>query len=162
HGKHQSPDLLQAEAEKCGFPLLLKAVAGGGGKGMRVVENMAEFDDALAAAQREAKNAFGNPDMLIERYLTQPRHVEIQVFCDQSGNGIHLAERDCSVKRRDKKVLEEAPAPGLSDDTPKAMGEAAARAAAPINCVAAATVESLYDLDGSFFFMEMNTRLQVE
>ena len=162
HGKDQSPDLLRAEAKKCGFPLLLKAVAGGGGKGMRVVENMAEFDDALAAAQREAKNAFGNPDMLIERYLTQPRHVEIQVFCDQSGNGIYLAERDCSVQRRHQKVLEEAPAPGLSEDTRKAMGEAAVRAAQAINYVGAGTVEFLYDVDGSFFFMEMNTRLQVE
>ena len=162
HGKDQSPDQLRAEAEKCGFPLLLKAVAGGGGKGMRVVENMAEFDDALAAAQREAKNAFGNPDMLIERYLTQPRHVEIQVFCDQSGNGIYLAERDCSVQRRHQKVLEEAPAPGLSEDTRKAMGEAAVRAAQAINYVGAGTVEFLYDVDGSFFFMEMNTRLQVE
>ncbi|MBN7769788.1 acetyl/propionyl/methylcrotonyl-CoA carboxylase subunit alpha [Marinobacter daepoensis] len=162
HGRDQSPDLLRAEAEKCGFPLLLKAVAGGGGKGMRVVENMAEFDDALAAAQREAKNAFGNPDMLIERYLTQPRHVEIQVFCDQSGNGIYLAERDCSVQRRHQKVLEEAPAPGLSEDTRKAMGEAAVRAAQAINYVGAGTVEFLYDVDGSFFFMEMNTRLQVE
>ncbi|MGC8121984.1 acetyl/propionyl/methylcrotonyl-CoA carboxylase subunit alpha [Marinobacter sp. VGCF2001] len=162
HGKDQSPDLLRAEAEKCGFPLLLKAVAGGGGKGMRVVENMAEFDDALAAAQREAKNAFGNPDMLIERYLTQPRHVEIQVFCDQSGNGIYLAERDCSVQRRHQKVLEEAPAPGLREATRKAMGEAAVRAAQAIHYVGAGTVEFLYDVDGSFFFMEMNTRLQVE
>ncbi|MBD3639986.1 MAG: acetyl/propionyl/methylcrotonyl-CoA carboxylase subunit alpha [Marinobacter sp.] len=162
HGNDQSPDLLRAEAEKCGFPLLLKAVAGGGGKGMRVVESMSEFDDALAAAQREARNAFGNPDMLIERYLTQPRHVEIQVFCDQDGNGIYLAERDCSVQRRHQKVLEEAPAPGLSDDTRKAMGEAAVRAAQAINYVGAGTVEFLYDVDGSFFFMEMNTRLQVE
>ena len=112
HGKDQSPELLRAEAEKCDFPLLLKAVAGGGGKGMRVVETMADFDDALAAAQREARNAFGNPDMLIERYLTQPRHVEIQVFCDKSGKGVYLAERDCSVQRRHQKVLEEAPAPG--------------------------------------------------
>ncbi len=162
HGKDQSPEILRAEAEKCGFPLLLKAVAGGGGKGMRVVENMGEFDDALAAAKREARNAFGNPDMLIERYLTQPRHVEIQVFCDQSGNGIYLAERDCSVQRRHQKVLEEAPAPGLSEDTRKAMGEAAVRAAQAINYVGAGTVEFLYDVDGSFFFMEMNTRLQVE
>ncbi len=162
HGKDQSHDLLRTEAEKCGFPLLLKAVAGGGGKGMRVVESMSEFDDALAAAQREAKNAFGNPDMLIERYLTQPRHVEIQVFCDQDGNGIYLAERDCSVQRRHQKVLEEAPAPGLTEETRKAMGEAAVRAAQAINYVGAGTVEFLYDVDGSFFFMEMNTRLQVE
>ncbi|MFV8571535.1 acetyl/propionyl/methylcrotonyl-CoA carboxylase subunit alpha [Marinobacter sp. SBS5] len=162
HGSDQDPELLRKEAEKCGFPLLLKAVAGGGGKGMRVVENMGEFDDALAAAKREAKNAFGNPDMLIERYLTQPRHVEIQVFCDQHGNGIYLAERDCSVQRRHQKVLEEAPAPGLSEETRKAMGDAAVRAAQAINYVGAGTVEFLYDVDGSFFFMEMNTRLQVE
>ena len=162
HGADQSPDLLRAEAEKCGFPLLLKAVAGGGGKGMRVVERLAEFDDALAAAQREARNAFGNPDMLIERYLTQPRHVEIQVFCDRHGNGIYLAERDCSVQRRHQKVLEEAPAPGLSEEVRQAMGEAAVRAAQAIDYVGAGTVEFLYDVDGSFFFMEMNTRLQVE
>ncbi|MBR9870724.1 MAG: acetyl/propionyl/methylcrotonyl-CoA carboxylase subunit alpha [Gammaproteobacteria bacterium] len=162
HGSDQDPELLRKEAENCGFPLLLKAVAGGGGKGMRVVENMGEFDDALAAAKREAKNAFGNPDMLIERYLTQPRHVEIQVFCDQHGNGIYLAERDCSVQRRHQKVLEEAPAPGLSEETRKAMGDAAVRAAQAINYVGAGTVEFLYDVDGSFFFMEMNTRLQVE
>ncbi|WP_412537310.1 acetyl/propionyl/methylcrotonyl-CoA carboxylase subunit alpha [Marinobacter sp. MIT932201] len=162
HGDDQSVETLRAEAEKCGFPLLLKAVAGGGGKGMRVVNSMGEFDDALAAAKREAQNAFGNPDMLIERYLTQPRHVEIQVFCDQDGKGVYLAERDCSVQRRHQKVLEEAPAPGLSEDTRKAMGEAAVRAAQAINYVGAGTVEFLYDVDGSFFFMEMNTRLQVE
>lgn len=162
HGDDQSPATLRAEAEKCGFPLLLKAVAGGGGKGMRVVERMEDFDDALAAAKRESKNAFGNPDMLIERYLTQPRHVEIQVFCDKSGKGVYLAERDCSVQRRHQKVLEEAPAPGLSEETRKAMGEAAVKAAQAINYVGAGTVEFLYDVDGSFFFMEMNTRLQVE
>jgi 3-methylcrotonyl-CoA carboxylase alpha subunit len=162
HGSDQSVDVLRTEAGKCGFPLLLKAVAGGGGKGMRVVENMGEFDEALAAAKRESQNAFGNPDMLIERYLTQPRHVEIQVFCDQHGNGVYLAERDCSVQRRHQKVLEEAPAPGLSDDTRKAMGEAAVKAAQAIDYVGAGTVEFLYDVDGSFFFMEMNTRLQVE
>ncbi len=162
HEADQSPDTLRKEAEKCGFPLLLKAVAGGGGKGMRVVNNLGEFDDALAAAKREAKNAFGNPDMLIERYLTQPRHVEIQVFCDQHGNAVYLAERDCSVQRRHQKVLEEAPAPGLSETTRKAMGEAAVKAAQAINYVGAGTVEFLYDVDESFFFMEMNTRLQVE
>lgn len=151
HGDDQTPETLRTEAEKCGFPLLLKAVAGGGGKGMRVVENIGEFDEALAAAKREAKNAFGNPDMLIERYLTQPRHVEIQVFCDQSGHGVYLAERDCSVQRRHQKVLEEAPAPGLSDETRKAMGETAVKAAQAINYVGAGTVEFLYDVDGSFF-----------
>src|SRR5690554_1218874 len=162
HGADQSPDRLRAEAGKCGFPLLLKAVAGGGGKGMRVVESMADFDDALAAAQREAQNAFGNPDMLIERYLAQPRHVEIQVCCDQHGNGVYLSERDCSIQRRHQKVLEEAPAPGLSESTRKAMGEAAVKAAQAIDYTGAGTVEFLYDADGSFYFMEMNTRLQVE
>lgn len=162
HGDDQEPALLKAESEKCGYPQLLKAVAGGGGKGMRVVNSLDEFDEALVSACREAKNAFGNPDMLIERYLTQPRHVEIQVFCDKHGNGIYLAERDCSVQRRHQKVIEEAPAPGLSDDTRKAMGEAAVRAAQAIDYVGAGTVEFLYDVDGSFYFMEMNTRLQVE
>ena len=162
HGNDQSPALLKKEAKTCGFPLLLKAVAGGGGKGMRVVERIEDFDEALAAAKREAKNAFGNPDMLIERYLTQPRHVEIQVFCDQQGQGVYLGDRDCSIQRRHQKVMEEAPAPGLSDDTRKAMGEAAVCAAQAIDYVGAGTVEFLYDVDGSFFFMEMNTRLQVE
>ncbi|WP_293265079.1 acetyl/propionyl/methylcrotonyl-CoA carboxylase subunit alpha [Neptunomonas sp.] len=162
HGDDQDPALLKVEAEKCGFPLLLKAIAGGGGKGMRVVNHIGEFDEALAAAQRESQNAFGNPDMLIERYLTQPRHVEIQVFCDKQGNGVYLAERDCSVQRRHQKVIEEAPAPGLSEETRKAMGETAVAAAKAIDYVGAGTVEFLYDVDGSFYFMEMNTRLQVE
>ncbi|WP_372737778.1 acetyl-CoA carboxylase biotin carboxylase subunit [Neptunomonas sp.] len=162
HGADQDPALLKAEAEKCGFPLLLKAIAGGGGKGMRVVTHIGEFTEALAAAQRESQNAFGNPDMLIERYLTKPRHVEIQVFCDKQGNGVYLAERDCSVQRRHQKVIEEAPAPGLSDETRKAMGETAVAAAKAIDYVGAGTVEFLYDEDGSFYFMEMNTRLQVE
>lgn len=162
HGAAQDVETLRAEALKCGFPLLLKAVAGGGGKGMRVVNHIEEFDEALSAARREAKNAFGNPDMLLERYLTQPRHVEIQVFCDSQGQGVYLAERDCSVQRRHQKVLEEAPAPGLSCETRKAMGDAAVKAAQAIHYVGAGTVEFLYDVDGSFFFMEMNTRLQVE
>ncbi len=162
HGDDQTPAVLKAESIKCGFPQLLKAVAGGGGKGMRVVNSIDEFDEALVSACREAKNAFGNPDMLIERYLTQPRHVEIQVFCDKQGNGVYLAERDCSVQRRHQKVIEEAPAPNLADETRKAMGEAAVRAAQAIDYVGAGTVEFLYDVDGSFYFMEMNTRLQVE
>ncbi|MEL0636481.1 acetyl/propionyl/methylcrotonyl-CoA carboxylase subunit alpha [Marinomonas sp. TI.3.20] len=162
HADDQSPARLKQEAEKCGFPLLLKAVAGGGGKGMRVVNSLTEFDEALSSACREAKNAFGNSDMLIEKYLTQPRHVEIQVFCDQQGNGVYLAERDCSVQRRHQKVIEEAPAPNLTDTTRRAMGEAAVQAAQAIEYVGAGTVEFLYDVDESFYFMEMNTRLQVE
>lgn len=162
HGAEQTPARLRSEAAKCGFPLLLKAVAGGGGKGMRVVNHIDEFDDALAAARREARNAFGNPDMLLERYLHRARHVEIQVFCDRHGNGLYLAERDCSVQRRHQKVLEEAPAPGLSAATRRAMGEAAVRAAQAIDYVGAGTVEFLCQGDGDFFFMEMNTRLQVE
>ncbi|MGB0467906.1 MAG: acetyl-CoA carboxylase biotin carboxylase subunit [Pontibacterium sp.] len=162
HGDDQDPAKLKQESEKCGFPQLLKAVAGGGGKGMRIVESLEEFDEALVSACREAQKAFGNPDMLIERYLTQPRHVEIQVFCDKHGNGIYLAERDCSVQRRHQKVIEEAPAPGLPDEVRVAMGEAAVRAAQAIDYVGAGTVEFLYDVDGSFYFMEMNTRLQVE
>ncbi len=162
HDDDQSDATLLTESEKCGYPQLLKAVAGGGGKGMRVVSNQQEFPQALESARREASNAFGNPDMLIERYLTQPRHVEIQVFCDTHGAGVYLAERDCSVQRRHQKVIEEAPAPGLSDDTRKAMGDAAVRAAQAIDYVGAGTVEFLYDTDGSFYFMEMNTRLQVE
>ncbi|WP_299195607.1 acetyl/propionyl/methylcrotonyl-CoA carboxylase subunit alpha [uncultured Amphritea sp.] len=162
HGADQDPAVLKEESVRCGFPQLLKAVAGGGGKGMRVVNSIDEFDEALKSACREAKNAFGNPDMLIERYLTQPRHVEIQVFCDKQGNGVYLAERDCSVQRRHQKVIEEAPAPNLADETRKAMGEAAVRAAQAIDYVGAGTVEFLYDVDGSFYFMEMNTRLQVE
>lgn len=161
HGKDQSPEVLRAEAEKCGFPLLLKAVAGGGGKGMRVVERMDDFDEALAAAQREARNAFGNPDMLIERYLTQPRHVEIQVFCDQHGNGIYLAERDCSVQRRHQKVLEEAPSPVIDSETRSRMGGIVSKAMADFGYCGAGTIEFLYE-DGEFYFIEMNTRLQVE
>lgn len=162
HGDDQSEALLAAEAEKIGFPVLLKAAYGGGGKGMRVVNNAAEFSEALASAKREAKAGFNNDKMLVEKYITRPRHVEIQVFCDSHGNAVYLAERDCSVQRRHQKVVEEAPAPGLSEETRKAMGAAAIRAAAAINYVGAGTVEFLFDEDGSFYFMEMNTRLQVE
>lgn len=162
HGDDQSTALIKKAADDMGYPVLLKAAAGGGGKGMRQVWSESEFDDALAAAKREAVSSFGDDTMLVEKYLTQPRHVEIQVFCDTHGNGVYLFERDCSLQRRHQKVIEEAPAPGLSEDIRKAMGEAALKAAKAINYVGAGTVEFLYDVDGSFYFMEMNTRLQVE
>ncbi|GGD74128.1 acetyl/propionyl/methylcrotonyl-CoA carboxylase subunit alpha [Lacimicrobium alkaliphilum] len=162
HGDDQSPEILRAEAEKMGYPVLLKAAAGGGGKGMRQVHQAGEFEQALAAAKRESMAGFGDDQMLVEKYLTQPRHVEIQVFCDVHGNGVYLFERDCSVQRRHQKVIEEAPAPGVSQALRAEMGEAALKAAKAINYVGAGTVEFLLDTDGSFYFMEMNTRLQVE
>ncbi|MGE4532858.1 acetyl/propionyl/methylcrotonyl-CoA carboxylase subunit alpha [Halomonas sp.] len=162
HGDDQDDALLKAEADKIGYPVLLKASAGGGGKGMRVVESAAGFQAALDGCRRESQAAFGDQRMLIEKYLTQPRHVEVQVFCDRHGNGVYLFERDCSVQRRHQKVLEEAPAPGMSAELRREMGEAAVRAAREIGYVGAGTVEFLLDADGSFFFMEMNTRLQVE
>jgi 3-methylcrotonyl-CoA carboxylase alpha subunit len=162
HGEDQSPELLRNEAKRIGFPVLIKASAGGGGKGMRVVENAAEFDDQLNGAKREAINSFGDDRVLIERYVTRPRHVEIQVFADSQGNCVYLFERDCSIQRRHQKVVEEAPAPNLDPHTRRRMGEAAVAAAKAIGYVGAGTVEFLLDEDGSFFFMEMNTRLQVE
>ncbi|MFU8765740.1 MAG: acetyl/propionyl/methylcrotonyl-CoA carboxylase subunit alpha, partial [Haliea sp.] len=162
HGADQDPALLKAEADNMGYPVLLKATAGGGGKGMRQVWAAEEFDAALAAAQREASASFGDATMLVEKYLTKPRHVEVQVFCDNHGNGIYLAERDCSVQRRHQKVIEEAPAPGMSAELREAMGTTALQAAQAIDYRGAGTVEFLLDEDGSFYFMEMNTRLQVE
>ncbi|MFK7161279.1 acetyl/propionyl/methylcrotonyl-CoA carboxylase subunit alpha [Marinospirillum sp. MEB164] len=162
HGDQQEPEFLAAEAATIGYPVLLKAVAGGGGKGMRIVHQASEFVSALAAAQREARNAFGEDKMLVEKYLLQPRHVEVQVFCDQQGQGVYLFERDCSVQRRHQKIIEEAPAPHLSAELRQAMGEAALKAAQAIGYVGAGTVEFLLDARGEFFFMEMNTRLQVE
>ncbi|SEL43136.1 acetyl/propionyl/methylcrotonyl-CoA carboxylase subunit alpha [Halomonas daqiaonensis] len=162
HGDEQDDALLKAEADKIGYPVLLKASAGGGGKGMRVVESTEGFQAALDGCRRESQAAFGDQRMLIEKYLTQPRHVEVQVFCDSHGNGVYLFERDCSVQRRHQKVLEEAPAPGMTAALRREMGEAAVRAAKEIGYVGAGTVEFLLDVDGSFFFMEMNTRLQVE
>lgn len=162
HGDEQNPAFLQNEAEKMGYPVLLKAAAGGGGKGMRQVSKPQDFMQALDAAKREAKSSFNDDHMLVEKYLTEPRHVEIQVFCDNHGNGVYLFERDCSVQRRHQKIIEEAPAPGLSEKLREKMGEAALKAAFAINYTGAGTVEFLLDVDGSFYFMEMNTRLQVE
>jgi len=162
HGDDQDPLLLREAAAGIGYPVLIKATAGGGGKGMRVVWEAAGFDDALAAARREAGNSFGDDRVLLEKYLTRPRHVEIQVFADSRGNAVHLFERDCSIQRRHQKVLEEAPAPGMDQCLRDGMGAAAVSAARAIGYVGAGTVEFLLDEDGSFYFMEMNTRLQVE
>lgn len=162
HGDDQSSAILKQSAEDMGYPVLLKAAAGGGGKGMRAVYHADEFNQALAAAKREAKNSFNDEIMLVEKYLQQPRHVEIQVFCDQHNNAVHLFERDCSLQRRHQKVIEEAPAPGMTEELRQRMGEAAIRAASAINYQGAGTVEFLLDSSGEFFFMEMNTRLQVE
>ncbi len=162
HGDDQDPAILRASAEEMGYPVLLKATAGGGGKGMRQVWSGGEFDEALAAAKRESLSSFGDDTMLVEKYLTKPRHVELQVFCDNAGNGVYLAERDCSVQRRHQKVIEEAPAPGMTEELRKEMGNTAVTAAQAIDYRGAGTVEFLLDEDGSFYFMEMNTRLQVE
>jgi 3-methylcrotonyl-CoA carboxylase alpha subunit len=169
HAADQDPALLQREADRIGYPALIKASAGGGGKGMRVVNSSAEFADALASCKREAINSFGDDAVLIEKYVQRPRHIEIQVFGDTHGNCVYLFERDCSVQRRHQKVLEEAPAPGMTEALRKQMGEAAVAAAKAVNYVGAGTVEFIveqtaYDKPESmkFFFMEMNTRLQVE
>ena len=162
HGAAQDLETFRDACERIGYPVLLKATAGGGGKGMKVVEEVSQLAEALASAQREALSSFGNGQMLVEKYLLKPRHVEIQVFADQHGHCLYLNERDCSIQRRHQKVVEEAPAPGLSAEQRKAMGEAAVRAAQAIGYVGAGTVEFLLDARGEFFFMEMNTRLQVE
>ncbi|MDF3839964.1 ATP-grasp domain-containing protein, partial [Cupriavidus basilensis] len=162
HGEDQDAALLRREADRIGYPVLLKASAGGGGKGMRVVEAGEAFEAALASVKREASASFGDDRVLVEKYLTRPRHIEIQVFADTHGNCVYLFERDCSVQRRHQKVLEEAPAPGMSEARRKAMGEAAVAAAQAVGYVGAGTVEFIANQDGSFYFMEMNTRLQVE
>jgi 3-methylcrotonyl-CoA carboxylase alpha subunit len=166
HGVDQDPALLKQEASRIGYPVLIKASAGGGGKGMRAVEQAEDFDGALASCRREAGNSFGDDAMLIEKYVQRPRHIEIQVFGDTHGNCVYLFERDCSVQRRHQKVLEEAPAPGMSEAMRKEMGEAAVAAARAVNYVGAGTVEFIVEQAAggkmNFFFMEMNTRLQVE
>ncbi|WP_167144579.1 acetyl/propionyl/methylcrotonyl-CoA carboxylase subunit alpha [Pseudomonas sp. OTU750018] len=162
HGEAQDVETFRTASNAIGYPVLLKAAAGGGGKGMKVVERESELAEALASAQREAQSSFGDSRMLVEKYVLKPRHVEIQVFADQHGNCLYLNERDCSIQRRHQKVVEEAPAPGLSAELRRAMGEAAVKAAQAIGYVGAGTVEFLLDERGDFFFMEMNTRLQVE
>jgi 3-methylcrotonyl-CoA carboxylase alpha subunit len=166
HAAAQDPALLKGEAERIGYPVLIKASAGGGGKGMRAVDKAADFDAALASCKREAANSFGDDAVLIEKYVQRPRHIEIQVFGDTHGNCVYLFERDCSVQRRHQKVLEEAPAPGMTEAMRRQMGEAAVAAARAVNYVGAGTVEFIVEQrEGgamNFYFMEMNTRLQVE
>ena len=170
HGADQDPALLQREADRIGYPVLIKASAGGGGKGMRAVDKAEDFAAALASCQREARNSFGSDAVLVEKYVQRPRHIEIQVFGDTQGNCVYLFERDCSVQRRHQKVLEEAPAPGMTAKLRAEMGAAAVAAAQAVNYVGAGTVEFIVEQPGGyakpedmkFFFMEMNTRLQVE
>jgi len=167
HGKDQSLERLTLEAEAIGFPLLIKAVAGGGGRGMRIVTSINQFSDSLASAKREAQGSFGDDSVILEKYLELSRHIEVQIFGDSHGNIVHLFERDCSIQRRYQKVIEEAPAPGMSEARRLDITSAAISAAKSINYVGAGTVEFIVDsksegADGPFFFMEMNTRLQVE
>lgn len=162
HGTNQDADFLKQQADNIGYPVLIKASAGGGGKGMRLVERSEDFLSSLASCKSEARSSFGNEDVLIERYVIQPRHIEVQVFGDTHGNYVHLFERDCSVQRRHQKVLEEAPAPKMPEDKLEAMRQAAIDAARAVNYVGAGTVEFIVEQDGTAYFMEMNTRLQVE
>jgi len=162
HDDNQDPVFLKERAHEIGYPIIIKAHAGGGGKGMRVVEDATSFFDALASCQREALSSFGDSNVLIERYVQKPRHIEIQVFLDRNGNAVSLFERDCSMQRRHQKVLEEAPAPGMTTLQRNKMGEAAIAAARAVGYVGAGTVEFIVTSDEQFYFMEMNTRLQVE
>jgi len=162
HGDQQDDATLLIESNKIGFPVMLKAIMGGGGKGMRIARNEEEFQQQLDAARREALNSCGDDRMLVEKFVENPRHVEVQVFGDNYGEAVYLFERDCSIQRRHQKVLEEAPAPGLTDATRKAIGEAAVRAAKAVEYSGAGTVEFIMDINQNFYFMEMNTRLQVE
>ena len=161
-GKDQSDEVLLAEGGKIGFPIMVKAAAGGGGRGMRLVESQDGLAAAISMARSEAENAFGSGELILEKAIVQPRHVEIQVFADTHGNVVHMGERDCSVQRRHQKVIEESPCPVMTPELRAAMGAAAVEAAATINYCGAGTVEFLLDADGSFYFLEMNTRLQVE
>ena len=161
-GAAQDDDILAREAERIGYPLMIKASAGGGGRGMRLVHESSELLAQIRTARSEAQNAFGSGELILERAVIQPRHVEIQVFGDSQGNIVYLGERDCSVQRRHQKVVEEAPCPVMTPQLRQAMGEAAVKAAASVNYVGAGTVEFLLDQSGEFFFLEMNTRLQVE
>jgi geranyl-CoA carboxylase alpha subunit len=161
-GKDQDPNLLAREAERIGYPLMVKAVAGGGGKGIRLVERAAELADAIRMARSEAEKSFANGLLMLEKAILSPRHVEVQVFADQHGTVVHVGDRDCSIQRRHQKVIEEAPAPGIADAVREAMGRAAVRAAEAVGYLGAGTVEFLLDPAGGFYFLEMNTRLQVE
>ncbi|POW15244.1 hypothetical protein PSTT_02291 [Puccinia striiformis] len=162
HGKNQDPEFLKSEADKMGYPVLIKAIKGGGGKGMKIVYEPSEFQSQLESAQREGEQSFGDGTVLLEKYLLNPRHVEVQIFGDMHGNYVYLHERDCSVQRRHQKIIEEAPAPGLSLETRIRLGQKAVAAAKAVDYVGAGTVEFILDSTGEFYYMEMNTRLQVE
>ena len=161
-GPVADPDEAASLAREIGFPVIIKAAAGGGGKGMRVARSEAEFSRSFSLARSEALSAFGNDDVYVEKYLARPRHVEFQILGDTHGNVLHLGERDCSIQRRHQKLIEEAPSPGVTPELRATMGEAAIRGAKAIDYVGAGTMEMLLDEDGSFYFMEMNTRIQVE
>jgi 3-methylcrotonyl-CoA carboxylase alpha subunit len=163
HGGNQDVEFLKAEAEKIKYPVLLKAVKGGGGKGMRIVNTPSEFEQQLESAKSEARNSFGDDVMLVEKYITKPRHIEVQIFADKHGNCVALGERDCSIQRRHQKILEESPAPHLDQGIREDIWEKARAAALAVGYEGAGTVEFIFDNDSNeFFFMEMNTRLQVE
>lgn len=163
HGHNQEPAFLEAEADKITYPVLIKAIKGGGGKGMRIASSKAEFQAQLESAKSEAMNSFGDDNVLVEKYITTPRHIEVQVFADKHGNSVALGERDCSIQRRHQKILEESPAPHLPDVTRKDLWSKARAAALAVGYEGAGTVEFIFDNDsGEFYFMEMNTRLQVE
>ncbi|MCO4793958.1 MAG: ATP-grasp domain-containing protein [Bacteriovoracaceae bacterium] len=162
HGDNQDISFLSNQAKKIGFPILVKASAGGGGKGMRIVNSESEFDDSLEGAKREAMNAFGNDKVLIEKFIVNPRHIEVQVFSDQHGNHLHLFERECSIQRRYQKIVEESPSPALSTKLRDEMTKTAVKISSSIDYEGAGTIEFILDEDGKYYFLEMNTRLQVE